>query len=100
MKKKNFKHLKEFNRWCNGKFAFVSYYDFNLRRYYVLNDMNNMPVYDITNNIRIRITKLSGETTERFLRGLYEKDLECNEKIHHFPSSFEELCIMNCLNGN
>ena len=100
MKKKNFKHLKEFNRWCNGKFASVSYYDFNLRRYYVLNDTNNMPVYDITNNIRIMITKLSGETTERFLRGLYEKDLECNEKIHHFPSSFEELCIMNDLNGN
>ena len=66
MKKKNFKYLEEFNRWCNGKFAFVSYYDFNLRRYYVLNDMNNMPVYNITNNIRIRITKLNGKQLNVF----------------------------------
>ena len=100
MKKKNFKYLEEFNRWCNGKFAFVSYYDLNLRRYWVLNDMNNMPVDVINNDIRIRVTKLNGETTERFLRRLYGKDLECDEKVYHFPSSFEELCIINDLMGN
>ena len=70
MKNKNFKYLEEFNRWCNGKFAFVSYYDSNLIRYCVLNDMNNMPVYIISNDIRIRVTKLNGETTEHFLRRL------------------------------
>ncbi len=103
MKKKNFKYLEEFNRWCNGKFLFSIYNttfpkfpDFDIS-YLVLQSTKGNAVFDYETGDEI--IKYKGETTERFLKRIYGKDLVCLNKVYHFPSSFEELCILNDLNG-
>lgn len=102
MKKKNFKYLEEFNRWCNGKFLFSSYstsfpYSF-CESYFVLQTIKGNSVFNYETGDEI--IKYKGETTERFLKRIYGKDLVCLNKVYHFPSSFEELCIINDLMGN
>lgn len=100
MKNKNYKYLEEFNRWCNGQFLFDLHYDFNLCEYYLLTEIDsNNKVVLYNGGIRHMVVKEKGETTEQFLKKIYGKTLECAGKIYHFPHSFEELCIMNDLNG-
>ena len=101
MKKKNFKYLEEFNRWCNGKFLFsinnTSFPDIFGESYFVIQTIKGNSVFDYKTGDEI--IKYKGETTERFLKRIYGKKLVCLNKVYHFPSSFEELCIMNDLMG-
>ena len=66
-------------------------------RIFVLQSTKGNAVFDYKTGDEI--IKYKGETTERFLKRIYGKDLVCLNKVYHFPSSFEELCIMNDLNG-
>ena len=75
MKKKNFKYLEEFNRWCNGVFIFSSYnttfpYTFGIS-YLVLQTTKGNAVFDYETGDEI--IKYKGETTERFLKRIYGK---------------------------
>lgn len=109
MKKKNFKYLEEFNRWCNGRFLFsmnnTTFPTFDIS-YFVLQTIKGNSVFDYETGDEI--IKYKGETTERFLKRIYGKDvrvyfhtgIESVKLIHyHVPSSYEEMCIICDLNG-